>query len=342
MTITTLRNLLVDAVQQRYFVLAYGAYLLSEKTGLFRELPATWREALHSMPSRMFSLSFLLLALVSIGTAIKTSAGRERIGRVLYHCSVLVLAAGLWTSYFTRFEGKAILAEGETFNAFPGDYVRESVFWSTRSKFPQVGITLRKLYPETADDAKRLVRVNADILYAGRTTGHVLEGMLGSRLPLISDWTMVNITDFGYMPKYVLYDLAGRELESNNVYLKIYPAGAEEYFRTQFLGYLFYVRCYPDYIDTDGMPASASAIPKNPVFNLRIVRNKDIVYNGLVRPTEKIRFDNVVIALPEVKMWVEISFVRDLGIPVAAAGVAGMIAGVILLAWRGRKKIVIP
>ncbi|MHB8845685.1 MAG: hypothetical protein ACYC7L_13180 [Nitrospirota bacterium] len=335
MTMISRWNILTDAVLRRYLVLAYGAYLLSERMGTFRMLPGTWTEALHSLPSRVFSLLFSLLALAGIVTAIRKSAGRERIGRVLLHCSVLILAAGLWTSYYTRFEGKTIRAEGETFNAFPSDYIRESVHRSAYAKFPQVGITLRRLDPVTAADARRLARVDADIFYAGRTTGRVLEGRLSSRWPLISDWTTIVITDFGYMPKYVLSDLKERPLETNKVYLKLYPPGAEEYFRTQFLGYLFYLRCYPDHFDDQGTPGSLSALPKNPVFNLRIVRNKDIVYNGLVKPAEKVRFDNAVIALPEVKMWVEMSFVRDPGLPVIAAGLILLLAGVIVLYGRG-------
>lgn len=319
-TMTTVRRALRESVSPRYLALAYAAYLLTEKTGLFRTLPATWREAFHSLPSRLFSLIFFLLAVEGMVTAIREAVGRERTGRVLNTCSILILIAGLWTSYFTRFEGKAIRAEGETFNAFPGDYVPESVFRARFAKDPEVGITVLNVIPATGSDVTKLVKVDAAILYAGRTTGRVLEGRLSSRWPLVSDWTMVGITDFGYMPTYILSDRGEKELESSKVYLKLYPAGAEEYFRTMFLGYLFYVRCYPDYFDDQGKPGTKTAVPKNPAVNLRIVRNKDIVYNGLVLPSEKVRFDNVVIAVPEVTMWIEISFVRDLGLPFVAAG----------------------
>lgn len=310
--------------------LACMGYLLIEKLGLFRIVPATWREAFHSTPSRVFSVIFVLLAVMNMVTALREASGRRRAGRILCGLAVIVLAVGLWTSYYMRFEGKALVAEGETFSAFPSGYVRESVFRGSRAKFPGIGISIVKLTPTTGPDVKKLERVDAAILYAGRTTGRVLEATLSSRRPLVSDWTMVSITDFGYMPTYVLSDRAGKELESNKVYLKLYPAGAEEYFRTIFLGYLFYLRCYPDYSDDQGKPGTVTALPKNPVFNLRIVRNKDIVFSGLVKPSEKVGFDNVVIAVPAVKMWVEISFVRDPGLPIAAVGALLLLSGIVL------------
>lgn len=333
-----IRRILKEAAAGRTAASAYIGYLVVERIGLFRVLPATWREAFHSLPSRLLSLVFVLFAVTGIVAALREAKGRERAGRILCSGAVILLSVGLWTSYYTRFEGKAFRAEGESFNAFPSDYVRESVFRARYAKVPQVGISILKLAPETAEDPMQLKRVDASILFASRTTQRVREGKLSSRWPLVSDWTVIGITDFGYMPTYVLSDRAERMLESNTVYQKLYPPGAEEYFRTQFLGYLFYVRCYPDYIDLQGRPGSVSAVPRNPVFNLRIVRNKDIVYNGLVKPTEKVRFDNVVIALPDVKMWVEISLVRDLGLPVVALGFVVLLAGGVLLYGKGGRR----
>jgi hypothetical protein len=180
-------------------------------------------------------------------------------------------------------------------------------------------------------------KVTANVIYAGKTlSGKTLKPKLDSQWPFISDWMFVKITDFGYAPKYVLYDLNEQELESHYVYKKFFPPGAEEHFETMFLGYLFYIKCYPDYIDNDGEPWTLSAYPKNPVYNLRIVRNKDIVYNGPLKSTEKVRFDNVIIAIPEVKMWVEVSIVRDPGIFAAGFGLMLLIAGTGILMVRKR------
>jgi hypothetical protein len=116
--------------------------------------------------------------------------------------------------------------------------------------------------------------------------------------------------------------------------MKLFPPGAEETYEAAYLGYIFYVRCYPDYVDRDGQPETVSPYPENPACNLRIVRNKDIVYSGLLRPEGKVRFDNTIISLPDVQMWVEVEFVRDFGLPIAAAGLVLLISGVVLMSIR--------
>lgn len=308
----------------RWLALSLACYVLLEKTGVFRAAPAGWLEIMRSWPARTFSVLFLVLAIIQLAQQ-RGQQGPERYARMLASAAIVVMALGFWISFLTRFEGKTLKAEGESFSAFPGEYVKESVLYSRYSQHPEFGVTILKLRPETADGGAAMRRVRADVKYFDRTSNRVLDAVLGSGWPLITDRTALRITDFGYMPKYVLYDLRERELESQKVYMKLFPPGAEEYFRTLFLGYVFYLQCYPDYVDKDGAPATLSPYPRNPVFHLRIARNKDIVYSGLLKPSEKVRFDNVVVAVPEVKMWVEISFVRDLGLPVFIFG-GGLLA----------------
>lgn len=311
----------------RFLVLTLASYILMERLGIFSAAPASLREIFHSIPVRAVSVVIAINAAVALASL---RGGRRAVGPLLFYLSVITLPAALWVSIYTRFEGKAIIAEGQTFTG----YVQETIYRKKESRLPELGITILKIHTEGTPDMKGMKEVKADILYAGRTTGGVLNGKLSSSWPLISDWTMVRITDFGYAPRYVIYDQKEQELESMFVYMSLFPAGKEDHFETWLLGYLFYLKCYPDYVEEGGKPATASLYPRNPMFHLRIVRNKDIVYNGLLKPSEKVRFDNLIIAAPEVKMWVEMSFVRDLGLPVAALGLALMASGALLMLRR--------
>jgi hypothetical protein len=311
------------------------AYIFFERAGIFRQEHAGYREIFHSTPLKALSVAFLISALTGLIQVSFSRGFKNTLGSMIFFFSIIVIVASLWVSVYTRFEGRAWRAEGQTFNAFKWDYLPHTVYGLEERRLPQIGITVRTVSPETSPNGMEMKKVTADILYAGRTTKGILEGKLSSSFPLISDWTFVRITDFGYMVRYVLYDLQEKELESQLLFMKLFPPGAEEHFETMFLGYVFYVRCYPDYVENNGKPGSASTYTKNPVFNLRIVRNKDIVFNDLLKPAEKVRFDNAIISLPEVRMWVEIDFVRDLGLLVAAAGTVFLLLGVILMA---RKK----
>lgn len=321
-----------------FLILILAGYLLVERAGLFGIEPAPLRGVFHSLPVRIISIAVGLNALFNLLFVIRERILRKA-GYILFFLSLLFFVSGLWLSYYTRFEGRVVRAEGETFEGFLTQYDMASLYTpklkkSGRLLIPQVGITVLGIEPFTSSNPDKLKRVEAKILYSSRTTKRVLQGRLNSVWPLISDWTMITITDFGYAPRYLLSDLQGNKLESEQLYMRLYPSGREASFEAMFLGYTFYIRCYPDYIEREGRAETVSAIPKNPVFNLRITRNKDIVYNGLIKPTERLRFDNIVISLSDVKMWVEISLVRDFGLPVVALGCLLLIASLVFMAMK--------
>jgi hypothetical protein len=318
-----------------FLTLTFTGYMLFELWGLFRLEPATLREVFHSIPSKILSMFFAVNAVAGILNVCMNRSLKRQIGSVLFFLSLILLVAGLWVSVYTRFEGKIIRSPWQTFNAFPSDYIQRSLYHTRYSDLPQVGLTFDKPEISTTPDLKKIKKIDIAVTYAGRTTGgKILRGRLSSLWPFISDWTLLRITDFGYQIKYVLYDLNEKVLQSRYFDMKLFPPGAEESFETVFLGYVFYVRCYPDYVDRGGKSETVSPYPNNPACNLRIVRNKDIVYNGLLKPEGKVRFDNSIIALPDLQIWVEVEFVRDFGLPIAAAGLVLLVIGVVLIMVR--------
>jgi hypothetical protein len=321
----------------KLLVLTFACYILVDKAGLFRLETPPYREIFFSIPSRILSILFVINAIAGLILVFSDKGKNKKSGYVLFFVSIIIMAAGLWISVYTRFEGRMIRAEGQTFDSFAANYIPQTLYNPNPDSLPNLSITIMKLAPEPSADMQKMKKVTADVIYAGKTlSGKILKPKLSSEWPFISDWMFIRITDFGYAPKYVLYDADEKELESHYVFYKLFPPGAEDHFETMFLGYLFYVQCYPDYVEKDGKPWTLSAYPKNPVFNLRIVRNKDIVYNGLLRPSEKVRFDNVIIGIPEVRMWVEISIVRDPGVFVAGAGLILLITATGFLMARRR------
>lgn len=318
-----------------FLVLSFSFYILIERVGLFRLESAHYREILHSHSYRILGGLFAVHAVCGILLNLNGKLGLRNTGTLLFYLSIIVLVMGQWGSILTRFEGRTLKSEMERFNAFQSEYDPQSLFVANNKKMPRVKLTVIKIDPEVSSDTKHMEQVNADILYSSRSFRGVREGKLSSSRPLFTDWTMIRITDFGYVPKFILYDLQERELESRWVHMKLFPPGAEDYFETMFMGYLFYMKCFPDFTEINGVHGTESVRPDNPVFNLRIVRNKDIVFNGLLRPHEKLRFDNHVIAVPDVKMWIEISFVRDIGVPIAFVGMIIMILSVILMMRKG-------
>lgn len=308
---------------------SFLVYAVVERTGLFRLTPASYREILHSLPALVLSGGLAITVVFMLAGLVRMPKTPGRVGRAMLLVGILVLMIALWVSMLTRFEGKVIRFEGQAFNSFKEDFVQDSLSLGRFASPPAVGILLQKVQLETATDGKRLRSAYADISYAGRTTPGVVAGQLSSRWPLISDWTLVTLSDVGYMVRFVISDLTGKELDADYVAMKLFPPGSEDYFTSYQFGYLFFIRCYPDYYDQGGHPATRSPYPKNPALQVRIVRNKDIVFNDLLKTTERVRFDNQVLTLPDVKIWVEYTFVRDYGLFLAPVG------GVLILVGGG-------
>lgn len=300
-----------------------AAFFVSEKTALFRLEPASTREVFFSLPGRVLATCFLVWA----SSSLLSSRGGAGKASVLVKAGVVVAVAGLWVSFFTRFEGSVVLMEGQSFAPFKSNFIPSSLYMRRYAKVPQVGLTVRKIVPLTGADPGRLKRVTSDIMYAGDTTGGVLEKTVDSRWPLISDWTVIRMSDFGYAANFTISGPDGQPIDGDWVYTKTFPPGSEDFFTSFLFGYIFHIRCYPDYIDTGKRPGAKGAAIGKPVFNVRIVRNKDIVYNGLLTPQEHLKFDNLIFQIPRVRHWVKFTFVRDFGVPVSAIGFLLMLTG---------------
>lgn len=319
--------------------LALVLYLLIEQFGLFRFEPASYREVFHSNQVKLLSILIFLNTLFRCISALFQCGRWKRIGTLISFLGVSLLMAGIWTSIYTRFEGNFFRAEGQSFGGFESDYIKRSLYGGKKSSIPQIGMNFKKIRVEASADGERIEKVEADITYTGSSSEKLIDTTIRSDEPFIYDGTSIEFIDFGYAPKFVLYDPNENLLEQKALYMKLFPAGMEDYTEGEIMGYLFYIRCYPDYVDNNGVPTTKSANLNNPVFNLRIVRNRDIVYDGLLRPDGKVRFDNFVISLPEVTMWVKMRLVRDPGLPLLASAIPFLLIGAVLL-FIGRRRVV--
>ncbi|MDH3976637.1 MAG: hypothetical protein OEV42_20430 [Deltaproteobacteria bacterium] len=321
-----------------FLILTLVFFIIAEKAAIFRFEPAGYREIFHSTAALILSLFFFLYAFIQSVILIRHSRGIIRLGGLFFQFAIILLCTSLWVSNYSRFEGKFVRMQGQTFNGFKKDYLPQTVYLGKKAKFAHMGVTIKKITPYPASTVNKLDKVTADIIYQSRTSKGLVYKTFSSKMPFFTDWSFVSISDFGYAPRYVLLDNEEKEVESNYLYKKLYPPGKEDSFEFYFLGYVLYLQCFPDFVDVDGKAASKSAELKKPVFNLRIARNKDIVYNGLIRTDEKIRFDNIRMAFPEVRYWIEVSIVRDFGLPVLAVAFLFLLVGVVLLWIDGRRK----
>lgn len=299
---------------------------IAEWSGLFAPAPVHAVEVLHTVHMLVFAIALALVTLLRIAGGKGEGQGAARL---LVQVAVLLFCAAVWTSRATHFEGKSVRFEGQGMQGLMGDYVRPSVYGRSQ-KMPALGFHVNRLRPETNKDGDTLRSLTADVIVASSWSKVLRNTTITGRIPLFTAWTFVRITDFGYAPRFSMSDFSGNQVDSDYQYLKLFPPGAEDSFVPFTYGYTIYLRLYPDHIERQGLPASRSAELANPLFKVRIVRHKDIVYNDFMKTGEHLKFDNAVFQLHEVVKWAEFTLVKDGGIFVALAGIFSlMTAGII-------------
>jgi hypothetical protein len=299
------------------FILSFTIFFFAfEISGIFYQSSPSSLDVLYATP---FLAASLLLFLVTLIHAIK-NVRRMKTEVWMRVLAVVLFVSGLWVSHLTRFSAEVVLTEGQSFHTQQGDYDPGSVYMGRFARVPDTGIKLENLQPSFSDNGKRVVRLEGSVQMIDMKDGETEDYVLRDGLPKLIKGTFMKLKDFGYSPRYALKSKEGRVLDSSFIYMRLFPPGSEDSFRL-LSPLTYHVRYYP--AEKDG--------GSDPVFRLRIVRNKDIVFNDTVQLAEDISFENSRIAIEEVRMWTKLTIVRDWGGLIAftglALGVPGFAAG---------------
>ena len=302
-------------------VLVYG---IAELLGIFSTGPATFGSVVYSRTMVVLSVLFFLLAARDVW---KDGGGRMR--RIAGIAAVICFFAGYWISLLTRYHVEVILTEGQAFLSNRDEGAAALVTRGPYARVPDFVIAGESYDPRFSDDGKRLLGLTADFLF--RRKGDQAQRTIRlslSPVPRLIGGLALRIDRFGYSPRYLLRDADGVVLDSSFVFMHLFPPGSEDSF-TLMSPHVYSLRYYPFGKDAG----------RDPVFHLRIVRNKDMVFIGEVKLQEDARFDNGAIAIDEVRKWTKLSITRDFGIPIAAVGLlSGLLYGLLLIMTRLRMR----
>lgn len=273
-------------------------YYLIERNGLFSNATIPVTSVIYSIPFLSASLLFLIVTLLTNFKDIKNL----KISEWGYVTTIILLIAGLWLSYLTRFSGDVVLTEGQTFYSGHRDYVPETLYRGRFASVPDIGLKLDELVSTVSKDQKDLKGLTGKFSLITTERDKQREVVITNGLPTVFDSTFFRIKDMGYSPRYVLKSRNGKFLDSSFIFMKLFPPGSEDNFRL-LSPLTYYVRYYPDGNDDNN----------EPLIGLRIVRNKDVVYNGTLKMTEDANFENSRIAFEEVRRWTILTICHDPG-----------------------------
>lgn len=280
-------------------VVTFGVvYFLIEKAGLFSDTPSSCIEIVYSFPILIASLFLLPIVAVS---ALKDFRGSIVTGGIKV-ISALLIVGGLWLGHFTRFSGEVVLTEGQSLYSGHSEYMSETFYRGRYADDPDLVLKLVKLSPSFSSDGEKIEKLSGTMQFLNKETKKPEEHTLTDGFPSLIKGMLFRLRDFGYSPRYALKTKDGRVLDSSFMYMRLFPPGSEDYFRL-LSPLTYYLRYYPD----------GKNDRKEPLFRLRIVRNKDIVFNGDITLSEEALFENSRLSVEEVRMWTRLSIKHDWG-----------------------------
>jgi hypothetical protein len=320
---------------QALLALLFCVALVSAIIDLPDILPPMLFTRFHTLPVICFAVLLGILTLARIAAAI----GERLPSRVIFlHLSLAITCAALITSRFSHFEGRVVRMPGSPFNGFISEYKMDSLYTTVGRQVPNLGFNIKRIQPVTSPDSSRLKDVKVDVTYMSETSKLIRDASFGWLSPLFTAGTFITATDFGYAVRFSLTDLAGNPKDSDFHYLKLFPAGTEDYFEPFSFGYLIHLGLYPDPVMTpQGTFRTQSTELNNPVFKVRIARHKDIIFNDLMGLSDKVRFDSVIFQLHDPAMWVEVKLFKDGGVYVLPFAALSLILSAFLYVRDSRR-----
>jgi hypothetical protein len=297
-----------------------AAYIVIQRSGILASKRADYDQIFFLPP---FLAGATLLAFCLVVTVTAGRIPREK-RQWLLLSGIILMLAGLWTSYLTRIDEQIVVTEGQSVGINRHNIRLFSGYAGKLARFPEFYFKLERLTPEFSPDRKTVKSLVAEYMLLtddGKPPRRVKKA---STFPAMRSGFIVSFSEFGYSPRYVLKGAQGEELDTAFVALKLFPQGKEDYFRL-LSPHTYYVRYY-----------SGGGDAKEASFNLRIARNKDLVLNRQVKVNEDIKFEGNNFSFAEVKQWTKFRVVRDPGYLLWPAGILVTAIGLIA-SWRSRK-----
>lgn len=242
-----------------------------------------------------------------------------RANSILFHSSFFIVATGILLTLGSRHETKIWVAQGEKFTGDAGQ------FTSPQGRTQPPAFTLLSITPEFWRDELLFTKLEA-----------VLEMNGAKRLTKINRplWiggvSFLRLSGFGYAPRYELLDRNGAVLESAFTKMNLFPPGQRDFLMPEKYPYRIYLEIFPDAEVRGGQIENASMALRKPMLLARVYRGHLPIATAPLRPGEEMAFEGLRLRFPEIRIWGELTWVRDAGAPFIFLGCLVGMTGLLL------------
>ncbi len=248
------------------------------------------------------------------------------LGTFLFHGAFFLIAIGFLTTLASRQEARAWLAAGEEYAARPDQFLSVSPPKPLAAGVPRLSFRVEEIRPEFWRDRLLFTTLEAELAFAGGR-----RRVTRINRPLWLGWaTFLRLSGFGYAPRYELRDRDGTVLDSAFVKLNVFPPGQSDDFSPPDYPHRILVRVYPDFAIDGGEPTTRSLNLVRPAVGVRVFRGRLDRGGAVLQAGDRMRFEGLSLAFPEIRYWGEFAIVRDPGAPVLFAGYLLALVGLML------------
>ena len=257
-------------------------------------------------------------------------------GNFIFHAAFLVVASGIVLSAIYRFEGEAVVLEGDSFFSEEAEYISHSAGGSFDDLAPDLSFKVSDINPEFWEGRLHFTALEAVIKHPATT-------LEKTSLVWINGGPSINgarlrITQYGIFPE-LLIEVRGRSFMRGFFNMHLFPPGSEDSFEVK--NYKIYLQLYTDPLrpEQGGRLKNASMNLVEPLLLLRVEWFGRTIYEGPLAVGQKAGFGDVALTFRGVKKIVGVGVVKDPGQTVVFLGFILAVTGLVLRVFQYRGHI---
>lgn len=244
---------------------------------------------------------------------------------IIYHASLLIVVAGIFTLNQTRFQGTLFLTEGQTFSSGDKSIITNGDEQELRPEIP-FQITLNEFrinyQGESAVQGAALVRVEEN----GRGSSNK---PIKINYPLEVQNIKFMLQDFDYTPQFVITDQQGQIFFDSYVNLFI-NAGKTDTFQIPGSPFSLAVKFFPEAQLQKGQPVNLSLNPVKPLFWVQLKEGQEVLGEKYLRLNQEWQTPIGKLKVADLSRFVQLMVIQEKGANLLFGGFALTFLGLII------------
>lgn len=250
-------------------------------------------------------------------------------GNLIFHAAFLLVAVGIVTSAFFRFEGDVLVIEGDTFYGEEKEYDVYSPPGSFERLAPGLSFRLDRAVPGYWNDDLYFIRLDGEISYPSSSFDKkaVLKLNGGVRV----NGARLRIKSYGIFPEAVLRK-GDRLLSRGPVMAMIFPPGTEDVIDIG--GYRVRLRVFTDPEFREGAIVNRGMEIKEPVYIVKVEWLGREIFRGALKTGEPLKLGDTTVTFTGVRQWIRVGVVKDPGENIVYLGFVLGVIGLVSRVYR--------